>query len=210
MRSVLIVNPKGGAGKTTLATNLAAALANLKGRQDVRLWDLDRQHSALDWLALRPADRPLIRGMNSTQSSVDRNKGAGSGWLILDAPAGIRGKMLDRALKVAHKVIVPIQPSVFDMAASSNFIRELLKEKAVRKQNAFVGIVGMRVDPRTRAAATLEAFLGQFDLPVVTLLRDTQLYANAAFNGLSVFDLPASIGGREVAQWHSLLEWITE
>jgi chromosome partitioning protein len=209
MRSVLIVNPKGGAGKTTLATNLAAALANLDG-QDVRLWDLDRQHSALDWLALRPADRPLIRGMNSTQSSVDRNKGAGSGWLILDAPAGIRGKMLDRALKVAHKVIVPIQPSVFDMAASSNFIRELLKEKAVRKQNAFVGIVGMRVDPRTRAAATLEAFLGQFDLPVVTLLRDTQIYANAAFNGLSVFDLPASIGGREVAQWHSLLEWITE
>jgi chromosome partitioning protein len=209
MRSVLIVNPKGGAGKTTLATNLAAALANLDG-QDVRLWDLDRQHSALDWLALRPADRPLIRGMNSTQSSVGRNKGAGSGWLILDAPAGIRGKMLDRALKVAHKVIVPIQPSVFDMAASSNFIRELLKEKAVRKQNAFVGIVGMRVDPRTRAAATLEAFLGQFDLPVVTLLRDTQLYANAAFNGLSVFDLPASIGGREVAQWHSLLEWITE
>lgn len=209
MRSVLIVNPKGGAGKTTLATNLAAALANLDG-QDVRLWDLDRQHSALDWLALRPADRPLIRGMNSTQSSVGRNKGAGSGWLILDAPAGIRGKMLDRALKVAHKVIVPIQPSVFDMAASSNFIRELLKEKAVRKQNAFVGIVGMRVDPRTRAAATLEAFLDQFDLPVVTLLRDTQLYANAAFNGLSVFDLPASIGGREVAQWHSLLEWITE
>jgi chromosome partitioning protein len=210
MRSVLIVNPKGGAGKTTLATNLAAALANLEGRQDVSLWDLDRQHSALDWLALRPADRPLIRGMNSTQSSVGRNKGAGSGWLILDAPAGIRGKMLDRALKVAHKVIVPIQPSVFDMAASSNFIRELLKEKAVRKQNAFVGIVGMRVDPRTRAAATLEAFLDQFDLPVVTLLRDTQLYANAAFNGLSVFDLPASIGGREVAQWHSLLEWITE
>jgi chromosome partitioning protein len=210
MRSVLIVNPKGGAGKTTLATNLAAALANLEGRQDVRLWDLDRQHSALDWLALRPADRPLIRGMNSTQSSVGRNKGAGSGWLILDAPAGIRGKMLDRALKVAHKVIVPIQPSVFDMAASSNFIRELLKEKAVRKQNAFVGIVGMRVDPRTRAAATLEAFLDQFDLPVVTLLRDTQIYANAAFNGLSVFDLPASIGGREVAQWHSLLEWITE
>jgi chromosome partitioning protein len=208
MKSVLVVNPKGGAGKTTLATNLAAALANM-GDQEVMLWDLDRQHSALEWLALRPTDRPAIQAMNSTQSG-GRHKSAGSGWLILDAPAGIRGKMLDRALKVANKVIVPIQPSIFDMAASSNFIQELLKEKAVRKHHAFVGIVGMRVDPRTRAAATLDAFLHQFDLPIVTLLRDTQIYANAAFNGLSIFDLPSSVGGRDVEQWNPLLEWVNE
>ena len=153
MKSVLVVNPKGGAGKTTLAINLAAALASVGDRQ-VKLWDLDRQHSALDWLSLRPADRPPIQPMHNGQAS-DREKGDGSGWLVLDAPAGIRGKMLDRALKLANKVIVPIQPSMFDMAASSQFIQELLKEKAVRKHHAFVGIVGMRVDPRTRAAATL-------------------------------------------------------
>jgi chromosome partitioning protein len=207
MKSVLVVNPKGGAGKTTLAVNLAAALANLSG-QDVRLWDLDRQHSALDWLALRPADRPPIQAMNTTRG--DGKKKVGTGWLILDAPAGIRGKMLDRALKVASKVIVPIQPSIFDMAASSNFIQELLKEKAVRKQHTFVGIVGMRVDPRTRAAATLGAFLHQYDLPIVTLLRDTQVYANAAFNGLSIFDMPSSVSGRDVEQWHPLLDWVSE
>ena len=206
MKSVLVVNPKGGAGKTTLAINLAAALANV-GDQDVKLWDLDRQHSALDWLALRPADCPPIQAMHNGQSG-GRNKGAGSGWLVLDAPAGIRGKMLERALKLANKVIVPIQPSMFDMAASNHFIQELLKEIAVRKHHAFVGIVGMRVDPRTRAAATLGAFLHQFDLPIVTLLRDTQVYANAAFNGLGIFDLPSSVGGKDVEQWNPLLEWV--
>jgi chromosome partitioning protein len=208
MKSVLIVNPKGGAGKTTLATNLAGALANV-GDQDVKLWDLDRQHSALDWLALRPVDKPPIQAMNETQSG-GRNNGSGSGWLILDAPAGIHGKMLDRALKLAHKVIVPVQPSVFDMAASGQFMQELLKEKSIRNHETFVGIVGMRVDPRTRAASTLSAFLQQFDLPIVTWLRDTQVYVNAAFNGLSIFDLPVSVSGRDIEQWHPLLEWVVE
>ena len=208
MKSILIVNPKGGAGKTTLATNLAGALANV-GDQDVKLWDLDRQRSSLEWLALRPANRPPIQAMNETKSG-DQSNSAGSGWLILDAPAGIHGKMLDRALKVAHKVIVPVQPSVFDMAASGDFMQELLKEKSVRNHETFVAIVGMRVDPRTRAASTLGAFLNQFDLPVVTWLRDTQVYANAAFNGLSIFDLPSSVGGRDVEQWHPLLEWVIE
>ena len=208
MKSVLIVNPKGGAGKTTLATNLAGAFANV-GDQQVKLWDLDRQHSALDWLALRPVDRPPIQAMHETRSR-GRNNSAGSGWLILDAPAGIRGKMLDRALKVAHKVIVPIQPSVFDMATSGHFMQELLKEKSVRQHKTFVAIVGMRVDPRTRAASTLGAFLQQFDLPIVTWLRDTQVYANAAFNGLSIFDLPSSVSGRDIEQWRPLLEWIME
>jgi chromosome partitioning protein len=208
MKSILIVNPKGGAGKTTLATNLAGALANVSD-QEVKLWDLDRQHSALEWLALRPDDKPPVQAMTAPQSSA-RGNGNGSGWLILDAPAGIHGKMLDRALKVADKVIVPIQPSVFDMAASSQFMQALRNEKSVRKGQTFIGIVGMRVDPRTRAASTLNAFLSQFDLPILTWLRDTQVYVNAAFNGLSIFDLPVSVGGKDVEQWHPLLEWVME
>ncbi len=208
MKSVLIINPKGGSGKTTLATNLAGGLANAGG-QDVRLWDLDRQHSALEWLSLRPADRPQVSAL-SGKPGEDSRSGGGAGWLVLDAPAGIHGKMLQRALKIAHKVIVPIQPSVFDMAASGEFLVELLEDKSLRKRHASIGIVGMRVDPRTRAASTLGAFLQQYDLPILTWLRDTQVYANAAFNGLSIFDLPASVSGRDMAQWRPILEWVAD
>jgi len=207
MKSILIVNPKGGAGKTTLATNLAGGLAN-RGDQEIKLWDLDRQHSAMQWLSLRPADRPAISPLVGRPQDSSRTRG-GSGWLVLDAPAGIHGKMLQRALKLAHKVIVPVQPSIFDIAASGDFMRELLEEKAVRKQNCQIGIVGMRVDPRTRAATTLGAYLQQFDLPILTWLRDTQVYPNAAFNGLSIFDLPTSISGRDTEQWQPILQWVT-
>lgn len=208
MKAVLIINPKGGSGKTTLATNLAGGLASAGG-EDVRLWDLDRQHSAMEWLSLRPTDRPQVSGLAGKPPENNPSRGR-TGWLVLDAPAGIHGKMLQRALKIAHKVIVPIQPSVFDMAASGEFLAELLEDKSLLKRQTRIGIVGMRVDPRTRAASTLGAFLQQYDLPILTWLRDTQVYANAAFNGLSIFDLPESVSGRDTAQWRPILEWVAD
>ena len=207
MKAILIANPKGGTGKTTLATNLAGSLAARKHK--VFLWDLDRQQSSLNWLATRPADRPVIHRLDAEaddESAMPR----GSSWLVLDSAAGLHGKNLAYALKIANKIIVPVQPSVFDMAAASAFLQTLLEEKAVRKHKTFIGIVGMRVNPRTRAAATLEAFLAQFNLPVLTYLRDTQIYVNAAFNGLSLFDLPEYLSGKDVEQWQPILDWIAE
>lgn len=207
MKSILIANPKGGSGKTTLATNLAGALAVRK--QKVFLWDLDRQQSSLKWLAMRPADRSVIHRLDvrgDDESAIPR----GSSWLILDSAAGLHGKNLAHALKIAHKIIIPVQPSVFDMAATSAFLQMLMEEKAVRKHKTFIGIVGMRVNPRTRAAATLEAFLTQFKLPVLSYLRDTQIYVNAAFNGLSLFDLPEYLSGKDLEQWQPILDWIDE
>jgi chromosome partitioning protein len=205
MRAILVANPKGGCGKTTLAVNLAGMLA--RRGQKTLLWDLDRQRSSFEWLALRPESLPPIARLDSGHDEGPKVP-RGDSWLIMDTPAGLHGKNLAHALKPSHKVIVPIQPSLFDMAAAQDFLSTLAEEKAVRRQKTFVGIVGMRVDARTRAAFTLETFLRQFDLPVVTFLRDTVLYANAALNGRSIFDLPASQIERDLDQWRPLIDWI--
>ena len=205
MRVILLANPKGGCGKTTVATNLAAALA-ARGER-VYLWDLDRQKSALEWLSLRPPTLPVIRRLDGRRPDEQRGSADG-GWMVLDSPAGLHGKNLGHAVKAAEKVIVPVQPSVFDMAATRDFVRLLIEEKAVRKARTFVSIVGVRVDARTRAAATLRDFLAQYDLPVLAFLRDTQLYPNSAFTGRSIFDLPLSLAGQDLEQWSSIIDWV--
>lgn len=204
MRAILVANPKGGCGKTTLAVNLAGMLAR-RGRRTL-LWDLDRQKSSFEWLALRQPDLPVIERLDADHGAARLPRG--DSWLVMDTPAGLHGKNLGHAIKPSHKVIVPIQPSLFDMAAAQDFLALLAEEKAVRKQKTFVGIVAMRVDARTRAASTLETFLRQFDMPVLTFLRDTVLYANAALSGKSIFDMPASLVERDMEQWQPLIEWI--
>lgn len=206
MRTILVANPKGGCGKTTLATNLAAYLAGQNLR--VAMWDLDRQKSSLDWLALRPAELPSIASLDAERDEIHPNIPENNDWLVLDSPAGMHGKNLAHALKLAHKIIVPVQPSVFDMSATRDFLDQLMEERTVRKHKTFIGIIGMRVDPRTRAAATLEQFLQQYDLPVLTYLRDTMVYVNAAFNGKGIFDLPHYQAERDLAQWQPLIEWV--
>ena len=202
MRAILVANPKGGSGKTTLAVNLAGALA--AAGHNVRLLDLDKQQSATTWLARRGPDLPPIWLFDQAKGSVGRE-----GWLIIDSPAGMHGKNLERALKLVERVIVPIAPSLFDIEASRTFLGVLQTEKVIRKERAFIGMVGMRVAPRTRAATILEAFLQEHNLPVLTHLQETQAYINAAFEGKSVFDMPPRLTEREREQWQPLLAWLT-
>lgn len=202
MKTILVANPKGGAGKTTLSTNLAGALA--RRGDSVFLWDLDRQKSSLHWLSTRPAHLPAIQRLDS-----GKQKSSG-GVLVLDSPAGLHGDKLTDLVKRVEKVIVPIVPSSFDLAATRQFLDELLDEKAIRKGKAFVAIVGMRVDAHTRAAGKLDEFLAPIDLPVLTHLRDTQNYVTAAFEGKSIFDLPPSVNAQDVEQWRPILEWLAE
>ena len=201
MKAILVANPKGGSGKTTLAVNLAVLLAS--NGDNVRLLDLDKQQSATAWLAQRPTNLPPVWPFQPTQNGACQ-----AGWLIIDSPAGLHGKNLERALKLVERVIVPIAPSAFDMAASKTFLSTLLAEKAIRKQRAYIGMVGMRVAPRTRAATLLENFLTANDLPILAHLQDTQAYVNAAFEGKSIFDLPVYQTQREREQWQSLQTWL--
>ena len=200
MKTILIANPKGGAGKTTLSTNLAGYLAT--HGENVFLWDLDRQKSALHWLSQRPAHLPNILRLDNAKEK------SGKGWLVLDSPAGLHGEKLSDLLKRVEKVIVPIVPSSFDLAATKLFLNDLAEEKVVRKGKAFVAIVGMRVDARTRAAEKLDEFLAPIDLPVLTHLRDTQNYVAAAFDGKSIFDMAPSSVTQDVMQWQPIIKWL--
>lgn len=202
MKAILIANPKGGSGKTTLSTNIAGYLAS-RGHH-VALLDLDRQKSATLWLAQRGGDLPVIWPLGSETEK----RAEAADWLVIDSPAALHGKNLDHALKLVHRVVVPIAPSLYDIQASYDFLHSLSELKAARKGRIQIGVVGMRMAPRTRAAATLEDFLRKLDLPVLAYLRETQVYVNAAFEGKSLFDLPPSLAGQDVEQWTALLGWL--
>lgn len=203
MRAVLVANPKGGAGKTTLATNLSGYFAN-KGKITT-LCDLDRQQSSLRWMAFRDPGLPSITGYFGG-SQISLNLPKESDWVVVDAPAGLQGYKLSDYLRVVDKVIVPLVPSVFDMAATEDFLNSIRGE--TRGQRVKVGIVAMRVDPRTRAAGMLEEFLKHFDIPIVAYLRNTQNYVNVAAAGATVFDPPRARHRKDVDQWNSLVEWV--
>lgn len=203
MESVLIANPKGGSGKTTLSTNIAGYLAST-GRH-VAMLDLDRQKSASLWLAQRDSSLPIIWPIQG-----EREKTKHVDVLVIDSPAGLHGKNLDHAVKLVEKIVVPIAPSLFDIQASHDFLRALSEEKAARKGRIQIGVVGMRMAPRTRAAATLEQFLEQLDLPVLAYLREAQVYVNAAFEGKSIFDVPPHLAVQDLEQWADLIKWLEE
>jgi chromosome partitioning protein len=205
MKSFLVANPKGGSGKSTLATNLAGYLARRGHR--VMLGDTDRQQSSRDWLAIRPGVLPPIRTWE-----IDRELPArpprDTTHVVLDTPAGLQGKALERMLKLVNHVIVPVQPSLFDILATRRFLETLFEEKSVRKSRALVAVVGMRVDPRTRAAGELDRFFASYDLPVLSCLRDTQTYVQLAANGMTLFDISPARAGKDLEQWQPIIDWV--
>ena len=205
MPVVVVANPKGGVGKSTLSSQIAGYFATQNQR--VMLGDVDRQQSCKLWLSLRPdTARPI------TSWELDRDNLAkppkGTTHVVLDTPAGLHGKRLKEVLKLAHKVVVPLQPSVFDIFATQDFLDELSESSQAAKTQ--IGIVGMRVDERTRAAEELRSFVESTGLPVLGYLRSTQNYVQLAARGLTVFDLAPERVARDLAQWQPICDWLDQ
>jgi chromosome partitioning protein len=206
MQKIMVLNPKGGCGKTTLATNLASFFAQQGGK--VALADFDPQGSSIDWLAVRPAERPTIYHVSLDE---DRDKlllPLGMDCVIMDAPAAVHGKELKRHVKRAQTLLIPVLPSPIDIRAAARFVEELLLVGRVSRQETRIAVVANRVKEHTLIYHTLQRFLNSLDIPFLTTLRDSQNYIRAAERGLGVGELPPALAAPDVEQWQPILKWL--
>jgi len=205
MPVIVVANPKGGVGKSTLSSNMAGYFAS-QGHA-VMLGDVDRQQSSRLWLTLRPATLPAIQSWDVSKDQIARPP-KGTTHIVLDTPAGLHGKGLEAVMKLADKVIVPLQASVFDIYATQDFISDLAeRRKGSRVQLA---VVGNRIKDHTKATEHLTAFLQTLDVPLLSLLRDTQNYAHLAAHGLSLWDVAPHKVEKDLAQWAPVLTWLNQ
>lgn len=212
-RRVVVLNPKGGSGKTTLATNLAAYFARAGGRP--ALIDYDPQGSSTHWLSARPATAPAIHGIAAYERRMDVTRSFqlrvpdDCGYVIVDSPAGYDAAQLRELTRDADKVLMPVLPSRFDIHAASRAIADLLLVAKLDRRRGQLGIVANRTRRNTRVFDTLMRFLDTLEIPVVTVLRDAQVYVRASEQGLGLFDLKPYVYAREAPAWQSLVEFVT-
>jgi chromosome partitioning protein len=204
MRVFMIVNPKGGVGKSTVATNLAGYFAT-RGYKTM-LGDLDKQQSSRAWLQLRPTTAAPIQSWDIDAERIARPPKDVS-HVVLDTPAGMHGQLLKDTLKVADRVIVPLQASLFDIYATQAFLAKLAEKGTLKDGDERLAVLGMRVDARTRSAEQLHRFVSGLHVPVLGFLRDTQNYVQLAAHGLTLWDVAPSRVEKDLAQWESVLGW---
>jgi len=207
MKVVVVANPKGGAGKSTLSTNIAGYFA-AQGHA-VMLGDADTQQSSKFWLTQRPDTLPPIATWEYQPDLVLTAKPPrGTTHVVIDTPGGIHGWRLQEVIERADKVLVPVMPSVFDRQATSQFLLQLLK--ITEKLPTQIAVVGNRVDARTISAANLRKFVDALDVQVLSYLRDTQYYLHMAAHGLSLFDITPSKVQKDLEQWSPICHWLNQ
>lgn len=206
MRKIMVMNAKGGCGKTTIATNIATGLADDGAK--VALADFDPQGSSLDWLEARNNYEgiPEIRAINALEEPVRAE--AGTDYLIIDAPAGTHGKDINDMLKRCETVIIPVMPSPIDMRACNRFLEELLHTGRISHKKNRVGIIANRVKENTLIYKDLEQYLGHLKLPFITHLRETQNYIRSSERGLGIYEMAPSMVYQDMEQWQPVFKWI--
>ncbi|HEY5667309.1 MAG TPA: ParA family protein [Gammaproteobacteria bacterium] len=205
MRSILVINAKGGCGKSTIATNLAAYYAS-EG-YETALADYDPQQSALSWLEDRPEDYAEIQGIHGFDTGL-RGVSRDADYLIIDAPARSHGKELNELVRRAESIIVPVLPSPIDIKAAHRFVDELLDVHKVADRKARVAVVANRVRDNTLIFEELDEYLDSLKAPYIGALREAQNYIRAYQRGLGVHELPPYLAWPDWDQWDPILEWL--
>jgi chromosome partitioning protein len=210
--TTLVINPKGGSGKTTVTTNLASYFA--AAGAGVTIMDYDPQASSLAWLQSRKSSLPRIHGANAAPQRGMRLRGiemhvpAGTEHLIIDAPAGASGLLLQEMLSRADSILIPVAPSAIDIHATANFIRDLLLGGRIRTRNIRLGVLANRVRNSMQAYPPLERFLGVLNLPLVGRLGDSDVYVRAAETGVGVFEMDPLASDTEREQLRPVAQWV--
>jgi chromosome partitioning protein len=212
---VLVMNAKGGCGKTTIATNLASYYASQ--RRLAALFDYDPQGSSMQWLASRDESRFPIHGVAAFRKPTS---GMTRTWqlrmppetecVILDAPAGVHGMPMIDLVREADTILIPVLPSPIDIHAASHFIKDLLLVAKVRSRSIRVGVVANRVRKNTLVYQSLRRFLDSLNIPFVAYLRDTQSYVQSGEEGMGIHELKAQLIQKDRAQWRRLIQWLEE
>ena len=211
MNTTLVINSKGGSGKTTITTNLASYFA--AAGVPTAIIDYDPQGSSLNWLRLRDPLAPRIFGANAAPQkvglrSIGRHVPEGTRQLIIDAPAGASGLLLQDMLSRANCVLIPVQPSAIDIHATANFVRDLLLRGNIRQRNIRLGVIANRVRKSTPVYQPLERFLTSLGLTILTRLGDSEALVKAAETGVGIYEMDPSLCMTEREQFEPLLQWV--
>ncbi len=205
MRHIMVLNAKGGCGKSTLATNIASYFATQGAA--VALVDYDPQRSSLDWLARRPEDRAAIAGVAGFDSGL-RHAPRNADFLVIDAPARSHGAELTDLVKHAETIVVPVLPSTIDMQATTTFLQELKSIGKIEKKQARIAAVANRVRDNTLIFDDLDEYLTKAKIPYVAALREAQNYVRAYTRGLGIFELPEYLAWPDWDDWEPLTAWL--
>ncbi len=205
MRHIMIMNPKGGCGKSTIATSLAAYYAS-QGL-NVALADYDPQYSSMDWLARRPADRPEIKGVDAVKDGL-RHLPRSADVVVMDAPARTHGSELTSLVAHADTVLVPVLPSSIDMSATTRFINDLRANSRVSSKKTRVAALANRVRDNTKIADELDEYMQKLKVSYVSWLREAQNYVRAYSRGLGIHELPEYLAWPDWQQWEQLIEYL--
>jgi chromosome partitioning protein len=215
MLRIVVINSKGGCGKTTISTNLASFYA--ANGNSAALYDYDPQGSSMRWLRSRAEEAAGIYGVTAHQSAA---RATTMSWhmrlppeterLIIDTPPGLKGYNLVEQIKGADCLLIPVLPSPIDIFATADFIRDLLLEAKVRQTRTRIGIIANRVKKNTLAFQALERFLRTLSIPVVARLRDSQNYVKASEEGLGIHELKNKPVYVDKMHWRGICDWIEQ